>query len=217
MELGVLRIVGGASVPLNRTPCKPPPPAAMEASDADRLAQDAVLFATAVDSRIAGRVLGRDVDGVWAGALTLGQARLSLGEVPVARDGVFTTNSDDLPAAVYSGGRAVLTLVRDGRRALGFLALQDSLDLGHRLGPAIGPLMRMATGEGDDQDLAAILEWMAMNPDLSLAAWRTASPGREPQPSPVFMVDPAAEMILSDGDVLVQGTPTLTGGVGLSA
>lgn len=197
IELGVLRIERTSTAGLARRAVATPAPLALLDEGSDSPDERLVLYARADGDHIAGQLMGHRVDGDWSAALSWAGSRAHCGDISVDAEGKFSFKGPPLTAMAYGAGRATLQLRRDGVLGEGFLALSDNLELGRHIGAAAGPLMRTASGTGDDEDLAAVLEWVARFPETSLGPWQSKA-----AETPAESVEVSRFVALKNGAIL---------------
>jgi hypothetical protein len=183
VELGVLRITEERQALARRAfsgalPSLPPQ------TETSAEPKGPVLQATYVAETLRGQVVGSSsVEGLWRAFVDAQGVRQDLGETVVSASGEFTLSAQLPDTVVYGRLRTTLTLSRGGQRIRGFISFVDLLEAVRRLGPAAGPLLRVAGGADEDGDWITILEWFARNPAQTAIAWRNpsqSSSSREP-------------------------------------
>jgi hypothetical protein len=176
IEVGVVRLLVGRSSTLSHRPHNGEKPSTIEFDSAiDESWPTSVLQANVVGSALNGVILGAHPHGHWMATVDSGGRRSELGVIDADESGAFAAEFQTLETLAFGAGRAVLILEREGRRAKGFLTFVDMIGLTKRIGASAGSLVRLAAGSTDDDDLATVLEWFAMNPDESLSPWRSSN------------------------------------------
>lgn len=170
VELGVVRVVNGT---LPRTAVSIPPQQRLERADYSGAASFGILQATLLGTWLKGSVLSECDAGRWAAEFDLDGVVHDLGVIDVSADGSFE-GSVLIPNASYGRRRSTLVLRRGEAQIRGFVAFPDAIELNNRWGAVIGPMIRVAGGSDDDDDLAGVLEYFASNPGVTATAWRSA-------------------------------------------
>lgn len=199
VELGVVRTVDD---PLPRTPSSVPAPVKIESVQASSIAPFGILQATLLGSWLKGRVLSPCEPGEWSAEFDHDGVVHDLGGIEVTADGCFE-GGVSVPNTSYARRRSTLVLRRTDAQIRGFVAFPDAIELNRRWGAAIGPMIRVAGGSDDDDDLAGVLEYFASNPGVTAAAWRTAGAKVEKTEAPSRMI-PLSELEIAgaaDGDI----------------
>lgn len=169
VELGVVRVLDEALV---RTETSIPPHRKVERIE-DSGASFGILQATLLGTWLKGRVLSECEVGRWAAEFDHDGVVHDLGEIDVVSGGSFE-GGVLAPNASYGRRRSTLVLRRGDAQVRGFVAFPDALELNNRWGAVIGPMIRVAGGSDDDDDLAGVLEYFASNPGVTATAWRNA-------------------------------------------
>lgn len=170
VELGVVRVLDETLI---RTEASIPPYRKLERIEGGGTASFGILQATLLGTWLKGRVLSRCEAGNWAAEFDHDGVVHSLGEIVVAADGCFE-GGVLVPNASYGRRRSTLVLRRGEAQVRGFVAFPDAIELNNRWGAVIGPMIRVAGGSDDDDDLAGVLEYFASNPGVTATAWRNA-------------------------------------------
>lgn len=184
VELGVVRVVDST---LSRAAASIPSQQRLERIDESGAALFGILQATLLGTWLKGSVLSECEPGPWAAELDHDGVVRDLGEIDVSVDGSFE-GGVLVPNASYGRRRSTLVLRRDDAQIRGFVAFPDAIELNNRWGAVIGPMIRVAGGSDDDDDLAGVLEYFASNPGVTATAWRSAGMKSE-------KLEPASRMI----------------------
>lgn len=112
--------------------------------------------------------------GGWSAEFDHDGTMHEIGVLDVGTDGAFEAELL-LPDASYGRRRSTLVLRRGALQIRGFVAFPDAIELNNRWGGAIGPMIRVAGGSDDDDDLAGVLEYFASNPRETASAWRKSA------------------------------------------
>ncbi|WP_145206647.1 hypothetical protein [Sphingobium sp. B2] len=180
VELGVVRVVDGT---LPRTAASIPLKQRWEGVDESGAASFGILQATLLGTWLKGSVLSECEPGPWAAEFDHDGVVHNLGEIEVSADGRFE-GGVLVPNASYGRRRSTLVLRRGDAQVRGFVAFPDAIELNNRWGAVIGPMIRVAGGSDDDDDLAGILEYFASNPGVTATAWRSAgNKSEKPEPT----------------------------------
>lgn len=170
VELGVVRVVDGT---LPRTAASNPPQQRLERADDGGAASFGILQATLLGTWLKGSVLSECEAGPWTAEFDHDGVVHDLGEIDVSADGSFE-GGVMVPNASYGRRRSTLVLRRGEAQVRGFVAFPDAIELNNRWGAVIGPMIRVAGGSDDDDDIAGVLEYFASNPGVTATAWRNA-------------------------------------------
>jgi len=170
VELGVARVVDGT---LARTVASLPPHRKVERVEGSGAVSFGILQATLLGTWLKGFVLCECEAGHWAAEFDHDGVVHDFGQIDVAADGSFERGVM-VRNASYGRRRSTLVLRRGEVQVRGFVAFPDSIELNNRWGAVIGPMIRVAGGSDDDDDLAGVLEYFASNPGVTATAWRNA-------------------------------------------
>jgi hypothetical protein len=191
VELGVVRVVDGT---LPRASAIIPLEKRLARVDQRAAASFGILQATLLGNWLKGSVLSECEPGPWAAEFDHDGVVHDLGEIYVSAGGSFE-GGVLVPNASYGRRRSTLVLRRGDAQIRGFVGFPDAIELNNRWGAVIGPMIRVAGGSDDDDDLAGVLEYFASNPGVTATAWRSASMKSEKP-------EPASRMIsLSDLEI----------------
>lgn len=170
VELGVVRVLDETLI---RTETSIPPHRKVERIEDSGAASFGILQATLLGTWLKGCVLSECEAGGWAAEFDHDGVVHDLGEIDVAAGGSFE-GGVLVPDASYGRRRSTLVLRRGDAQVRGFVAFPDAIELNNRWGAVIGPMIRVAGGSDDDDDLAGVLEYFASNPGVTATAWRNA-------------------------------------------
>jgi len=168
VELAVLRLVDGT---LERKPAQVPVPIPVQFTETHEALKFGILQATLLGAALTGSILTKVTPGPWQAEFDHDGVLHDLGEIEVAADGSFE-GEITIAGASYGRRRSTLVLRRGDDQVRGFVSFPDAIELNNRWGVAIGPMIRIAGGSDDDDDLAGILEYFASNPMETASAWR---------------------------------------------
>jgi hypothetical protein len=123
----------------------------------------ACLAARFDGGKISGRMFGVSKPaGTWTGHLVSGPAQLPAGDVTVGDDGLFSLKPQHLHSLVRA---TQLVLAKDGAEVRGWLGFDQILAAVRERGPLAEAMIRLISGAGEPDDLAAILSFFVSNPE----------------------------------------------------
>lgn len=184
VELAVTRVVDAV---LPRAPSEVPPPIPQDSTEPIEPPSFGILHATLLGTCLRGTVLSPAQEGDWTADFDHDGALHELGTIPLGPDGSFEAEVR-IPDASYGRRRSALVMRRGDRQVRGFVSFPDAIELNMRWGVVIGPMIRVAGGSDDDEDLAGVLEYFASNPRETATAWRKAGVPAARPGGPVGMV-----------------------------
>jgi len=153
------------------------PPVPIVDSDAGKKAEE-VLLATLVGRQLSGTIMAPGAEGLWTARLDATGDFRDLGEIEVGADRRFSLEIRNGEEIGFGTRRAVLALLRPGRRVAGFVTFPDLLELNRRWGPSAGSIIRVVGGSEEDEDFAGALDYFVRHPDDTAFPW-SASFSRE--------------------------------------
>ena len=207
VELGVVRILDNV---LPRTVAELPSSFVVETASMCDTAPFGILRAQLLGTWLKGEVLTALREGTWSAEFDHDGVVHDVGVIDIGADGAFES-AIPVGNANYARRRSTLVLRRGEDQIRGFVSFPDAIELHSRWGASIGPMIRVAGGSDDDDDLAGVLEYFASNPGQTTTPWRTGGK-RAPQtggPTGMISISDLAIQEASDDEIQQTGVGTL--------